>query len=161
MIPTSDGSRAKALFASMDPQAAAALRAAIVAAIARSSSLTAEVAVVAKARNLDMVHEVQRNVLPIENTSLDAAADVLAQHSAPVSSIGAALAAGAAGAMAAGVSVGKVRGELYHAGSMLGDAEALASGNPRKIVRRGMQHVFWRAFGKAGRSIFRGIGGKR
>ena len=37
----------------------------------------------------------------------------------------------------------------------------VASGNPEKIVRRAGQHVFWRMFGNAGRSIFRKISGKR
>ncbi len=163
MIPTTDGSKAKAFLASLKPEDANMLRAAIVAAIAKTSELTVEVAVVSHARNLDVIRETQINVAVIENTALDCAADVLAASwpkrtdGAPVTDLSA-LAAGAA--VASGMSLGKARGAMYRAGSALGDVEAIASGNPEKIVRRGAQHVFWRAFGKLGRGIFRSFGGK-
>jgi hypothetical protein len=159
MIPTSDGSKANALFAKMDPKIAAALRAAVIEAVAKSSELTCEVAVLAAEKKLDVVDEAQRNITPIENTALDAFADTFAANAPHGVDVGAAIAAGTAAALAGGVSIGKVRGDMYHAGSVLGDVEAVASGNPEKIVRRGAQHVFWRAFGRAGRSIFRKIGG--
>ncbi len=159
MIPTSDGSRAAGVFAKLDPHVAATLRAALTAAIAKTAELGAEVGVVCKERNLDVIAVMQKNVTPIENTALDAAADVLAD--AWFSSGNAIPQVAALGAVAAGVaSTGSIRGGLYRAGSILGDAEAVASGNPEKIVRRGAQHVFWRAFGNAGRAIFRGFGGK-
>ena len=163
MIPTSDGSRAKALFAHMDSATAQALRSAIIAAIAKASELATEAAALAAPEKQDAIlTAVQDNAAPIESTALDAAADVLGDFHAPgKSNIGAALAAGTAAAVAGGVSLGKVRGDMYRAGSVLGDVEAVASGDPEKIVRRGAQHVFWRAFGRAGRAIFRGIGGKR
>jgi hypothetical protein len=161
MIPTSDGSRAQALFSKMDPKAAEALRVALVAAIAKAAELCAEVGVLAPQRGLDVIEETQRNATPIENTAMDVFADTLAVHSEHVVDVGAAIAAGTVAAVAGGVSLGKVRHAAYRAGSVLGDVEAVASGNPEKIVRRGVQHVFWRAFGKAGRSIFRMIGGGR
>ncbi|MHB8433252.1 MAG: hypothetical protein ACYDCA_06585 [Candidatus Tyrphobacter sp.] len=162
MIPTSDGSRAKELFARIEPKAAGALHDALAAAIAKASEITAEAAALAAPDKADAILQaVQDNVTPIENTALDAAADVLAAQ-APhgEANIGAAIAAGTAAAVAGGMTLGKVRGDMYHAGSVLGDVEAVASGNPEKIVRRGAQHIFWRAFGKAGRGIFRKIGGK-
>lgn len=161
MIPTTDGSRFTAMSAKMDPQSAAALRSAVIAAIAKASELTVEVAVLAAARKLDVIDETKHNIPAIENTALDAFADALAASAPSGVDVGAAIAAGAIGAAAAGVSIGKVRGEMYHAGSVLGDVEAVASGNPEKIVRRAGQHVFWRMFGNAGRSIFRKISGKR
>ncbi len=161
MIPITDGSRAKAYLARLNPKAADALRGALVAAIAKASELTAEVAVLAAQKQLDVLDEVQNNAAPIESTALDAAADVLGQHAAQGVDVGAALAAGTVAAVASGMTIGKVRGDMYHAGSVLGDVEAVASGNPEKIVRRGAQHVFWRAVGKAGRGVFRKIGGKR
>lgn len=160
MIPTSDGSRAKTLFARMDPKAAEALRTAIVAAISKTAELCAEVGVLASKQDLDIIDETQRNADPIENTALDAFADVLAQPQDAGVDVGAAIAAGTVAAVAGGVSIGKVRHDIYRAGSVLGDVEAVASGDPEKIVRRGVQHVFWRVFGRLGRSIFRDIGGK-
>ena len=97
-------------------------------------------------------------------TALDAAVKVYLDETpreVAHPSVAAAAVAGAIGASAAGISVGKVRGELYRAGSVLGDVEAVASGNPARMVRRVEQHVFWRTFGRFGRSIFRGLGGKR
>jgi hypothetical protein len=160
MIPTSDGSRFNALLSKMDPKAAEALRSALVAAIAKASELCAEVGVLASARGLDIIEETGRNATVIENTAQDVFADVLSSHAEQGVDVGAAIAAASMGAVAGGVSLGKVRHAAYRAGSVLGDVEAIASGNPEKIVRRGMQHIFWRAFGKAGRSIFRIIGGK-
>jgi hypothetical protein len=170
MIPTSDGSRAKAALARMNPKAAAALREALVAAIAKASELAAEACALSVQKHLaagvaisanDVIDAVTENTAPIESTALDAAADVLSAHEAQGVDVGTAIAAGTVAAVAGGASLGKVRGEVYHAGSVLGDVEAVASGSPEKIVRRGAQHAFWRAFGKAGRGIFRKIGGKR
>ncbi len=161
MIPTSDGSRAKTFFAGMDARAAQALRDAIIAAVAKASELATEAAALAAPDKQDAIlTAVQDNAAPIESTALDAAADVLGQHSMQGVDVGAALAAGTVAAVAGGMTIGKVRGAMYRGGSVLGDVEAVASGDPEKIVRRGAQHVFWRAFGKAGRSIFRKIGGK-
>ncbi len=170
MIPISDGSRAKAYFARMNPKAAAALRNAIVAALAKASELSAEACAVSVQKHLDagiavvaddVVTAVQENEAPIASTALDAAADALSQQSSQGVDVGVAIAAGTVAAVAGGMTIGKVRGDMYHAGSVLGDVEAVASGNPEKIVRRGAQHVFWRAVGKAGRGVFRKIGGKR
>ena len=162
MIPTSDGSRWKAFLSKMDPKAAEALRSAIVAAISKTAELCAEVGVLASERKLDIIDETQRNATPIESTALDVAADVLASaHADHGVDVGAAIAAATASVVASGVSIGKVRGDLYRAGSVIGDVEAVASGNPEKIVRRAEQHFFWRFFGRLGRSIFRGIGGGR
>lgn len=91
----------------------------------------------------------------IVNTAMDAATAALPIDDAR--NIGAAVAVGAAGAIAAGASLGKVRHTMYRAGSVLGDAEAIASGNPQRVVRRIGQHIFWRAFGRAGRALFKGI----
>ena len=41
--------------------------------------------------------------------------------------VGAAIAAGTVAAVVGGVSLGKVRGEMYHAGSVLGDVEFMQS----------------------------------
>lgn len=163
MIPTSDGSRARALFAHLETGAAQALHSALVAAIAKASELATEAAVLIAPDKQDAIlTAVQDYAAPIDSTALDVAADILAAYHAPGKpNIGAAIAAGTAAALASGVSIGKVRGEMYRDGSVLGDVEAVASGNPEKIVRRGAQHVFWRAFGKLGRSIFRAIGSKR
>lgn len=165
MIPTSDGSRAKALFARFDALTASTLRAALEAAIAKASVLTTEAAALAALDKQDAILEaVQANIVPIKSTALDAAADIFARDAAQAhgpSDISTAIAAGTVGALAAGASLGNVRGKMYRAGSVLGDVEAVASGDPRKIVRRVGQHVFWRAFGSLGRGIFRGIGGKR
>jgi len=165
MIPTSDGSRAKAFFQKLPAAEAAAIREAVVAAIAKTAELSAEIGILASQKGLDIITQTQNNAAVVESTALDVAADVLASHwharRAPGASVdGEAAALGAAG-VAAGMSVGSVRHDLYRAGSILGDAEAIASGSPEKIVRRAGQHVFWRAFGKIGRGIFRGIGGKR
>lgn len=163
MIPRTDGSAAKAYFAHLAPDTAEALREAIVEAIAKCAVLATEAAVLAAPQSQETILQAaERNVAPIENTALDVAASVLAKHWPPAKggpNIGAAIAAGTVGAVAAGVSIGKVRGSMYRAGSVLGDVEAAASGNPAKVVRRAGQHVFWRAFGKLGRGIFRGIGG--
>lgn len=111
---------------------------ALIAAMAKTATLGTEVAVICKARNLDVIDAMQKNVTPIENTGLDAAADVLleawfgAGKEIPQVAALVAVAAGVA-------STGSIRGDLY---------------------RRGAQHVFWRAFGKAGRAIFRGLTGK-
>lgn len=163
MIPTSDGSRAKALFARLDATTASTLREALVVAIARAVTLATEAAVLAAPdRQEAILRAAEGNVEPIESTALDVAADVFAKHAAqhPGMNVGAAIAAGTVGAAVAGVSIGKVRGGLYHAGSVLGDVEAVASGKPEKMLRRVGQHAFWHQFGKLGRGIFRGIGGK-
>ena len=146
-----------------EPKTAVAWRDALTAAIAKVSELATEAAALAAPEKQDAIlRAVQHNTAPIESTALDAAANALAAHvSAGGMNLGAALAAATIGSMAAGASIGKVRGEMYHAGGVLGDVEAVASGNPEKVIRRGAQHVFWRAFGNAGRSIFRRIAGKR
>jgi|GEM_PF-1880720 len=176
MTPLSDGSRWKALAGKMDPKAAEALQSALVEAISVSvevSSEAAELAVSMAAKQLYSLPEEQQKVLAgnavkavndnlvaIANTALDAFADSLAQaHTAGVD-VGAAIAAASAGAVLGGASLGKVRHAAYRAGSVIGDVEAVASGDPKKIVRRAEQHIFWRAFGKLGRSLFRNIGGK-
>ncbi|MHB8355061.1 MAG: hypothetical protein ACYDDQ_00010 [Vulcanimicrobiaceae bacterium] len=159
MIPTTDGSAAKALFAHIEPKTAVALRNVLAAAIAKASELGA---LAVSEKQGAILTTVQENAAPIESTALDAAAHALAAHFPPgVPNIGAALAAATIGSIAAGASISKARGEMYHASSVLGDVEAVASGNPEKVIRRAAQHVFWRAFGNAGRSIFRRIGGKR
>lgn len=181
MIPTSDGSTARAFFAHLDAEAASVLQSAIQKAIAKATELAAEAAglgALKAAKILDhltdeqaqaimqnAVKAIDDNIEPIEDTALDAAVAVFAQHPAQIRKIeqtvsGAAAAVVAGAALTGGLSVGKVRHDLYRAGSILGDVEAVASGNPRRIARRVGQHVFWRAFGKLGRSIFRGIGGK-
>lgn len=182
MIPTSDGKAAQAFFANLEPETAQVLRSAIQAAIAKSSELTAEVSglgAIRAAKILDGLSDEQQagiaknavkavddNIVPIEDTAMDAAVAVFAAHphqlrkvKEAISGPAAAVVAGAA--ITGGLTAGKVRHDLYHAGSLIGDAEAIASGNPEKIVRRAGQHIFWRAFGKLGRGIFRGIGGKR
>lgn len=155
MTQTTDGKAAEAYFSRLDPAIAGLLRAAIVAAIAKSSALTAQTAVLRAHASPELIDEITAEIPSIENTALDAAIGVLEQpHGASPASVVGALAAGTAGALASGVTIGKVRGELYHAGSVLGDVEAIASGNPRTVVRRGIQHVFWHSFGRAGRSLF-------
>lgn len=181
MIPTTDGSAASAFFERLDPETADILRRAINAAIAKASELTSEAAglgTLKAAKVLDhltdeqaeaimqnAVKAVDDNVRWIESTAIDTAVAVFAQHPAQIRKIeqtisGPAAAVVAGAALTGGLSVGKARHDLYRAGSLLGDAEAIASGNPQRIVRRVGQHVFWRAFGKLGRAIFRGIGGK-
>jgi hypothetical protein len=132
----------------MDPRAATALRAALVAAIAKASELATEACALSVQKHLaagvaisanDVIDAVAENTAPIESTALDAAADVLNAQAAQGVDVGAAIAAGTVAAVAGGMTLGKARGEVYHAGSVLGDVEAVASGNPEKIVRRGAQ----------------------
>ena len=140
MIPRTDGSRAEKLFASLNPATAAMLREAIVEAIASAATLATESAGMAAPDRQDAIlTAAESNVASIEMTALDVAAAVLSQHAAQHPKgpgVGAVIAAGALGAAASGVSIGKVRGGLYRAGSVLGDVEAVGSGNPAKIVRR-------------------------
>jgi len=168
ILPTSDGSKAKATFqnSGLDGE-----RAAKTAEAAMNSAITMVMYIAMDGLPADIQTRIKANVNKdleiVVNTSMDLAAKAYLQAPAPpVSSpphpssapgIATATIAGLAG----GASVGAVRHDLYRAGSILGDAEAIASGNPEKIVRRAGQHVFWRAFGKLGRGIFRGIGGKR
>ena len=182
LLPTTDGTAARAFFAKLDPEAAHLLQTAIQKAIATSSELSTEAAALGamQAANLldgvsdkqqpdigkNAVKAVDENIAAIENTALDAAVAVFVANPMQIrkveQSISGTAAAVAAGAAAAGgLTVGKARHDLYRAGSILGDAEAIASGKPEKIVRRVGQHIFWRAFGKVGRSIFRGLSGKR
>jgi hypothetical protein len=176
MISTSDGSRAKAFFSAMDPKAGQILQSAIVAAISKTAALSGEAAALAAsevAKKLYSLSQEQQNVFAnnavkaisdnvtvIECTALDAAADALAKSKVEGIDIAAVIAAGTAVAVAGGASIPKLRRAAYRAGSVLGDVEAIASGDPKKIVRRGVQHTFWRSFGRVGRSIFRGIGGR-
>jgi hypothetical protein len=43
-----------------------------------------------------------------------------------------------------------LRGNLYRSARLLGDAQALASGNRKRIVRRAKNKVLGRALGRAG-----------
>lgn len=155
MIPITDGSKADAFFnASKDGHI---VREAIVAAIARGSTLATQLAALAVPGEMEgaVVDAVQAKVQDIDNTALDAAVDVLISHYQPAND-GSLAGIAAAGAMLlAGGKWGAARHDLYRAGAMLGDAEAIASGNPEQIARRAGQHVFWRAFGRLGRAIFR------
>jgi hypothetical protein len=51
----------------------------------------------------------------------------------------------------------KLRSSLYRSARLLGDAEALASGNPKRITRRAKNKLVGRALGRSGfwRSLWR------
>ena len=178
MIPTSDGSAARAFLGRIDPESAAVLSAVLQAAISKSAELATEAASLGAAQAAKLidglsdiqqagivknaVRAVDENIAPIKNTALDAAIAVFASHPAQIKKLertisGDAAAVVAGAAITGGLSAGAVRHDLHRAGSILGDAEAIASGNPQRIARRIGQHVFWRAFGRMGRSIFRGL----
>ena len=55
----------------------------------------------------------------------------------------------------ASVKISKIRKTLYRTASELGDVQAVASGNPEKIVERAENKLIWRGFGKLFRT-FRG-----
>ena len=168
ILPTSDGSKAKAIFLQSGPDGERTERTALA---AMNSAIKMVLYLAMDGMPADIEAKITANVNKhldvVVSTSLDCAATaygsvpqaahapIAPPHSAP------AVAAATVAGLAAGASVGQVRHDLYRAGSLLGDAEAVASGNPETISRRAGQHIFWRAFGKLGRGIFRGIGGKR
>src|ERR1039458_10059986 len=79
MIPKSDGSRAKALFARFDAKTAATLREALTAAIARAAELATEAAVLAAPDKADATFKAEEaSVESIESSALDVAADIFA-----------------------------------------------------------------------------------
>jgi hypothetical protein len=51
----------------------------------------------------------------------------------------------------------RLRRSLYRSARMLGDAEALGSGNPKRITRRAKNKLLGRALGRSGfwRSLWR------
>ncbi|NMB40943.1 MAG: hypothetical protein GX996_03300 [Firmicutes bacterium] len=53
------------------------------------------------------------------------------------------------------MSVNKTRGFLYTIARLLGDFQALSSGNPRKIAKRAARRVTGKATGRAFRRIFK------
>ncbi len=168
ILPTSDGSKAKSIFlnAGLDGD-----RAVKCADAAMNSAIKMVLYLAMDGLPADIEAKITANVNKhldvVVNTSLDLAATAYVQATPPAPPRPASppsapgIAAASAAGLAAGASIGAVRHDLYRAGSVLGDAEAIASGNPERIARRAAQHVFWRAFGKLGRGIFRGIGGKR
>ena len=168
LLPTSDGANAKATFQNSgldgeraEKTAVAAMNSAIKMVLALAmDGMPAET-------EAKILANVNQHLDVVVSTSLDCAATAYLQapqpaHASPTKPSSApGVAAATIAGLGAGASIGAVRHGLYRAGSMLGDAEAIASGNPEKIVRRAGQHIFWRAFGRLGRGIFRGIGGKR
>lgn len=153
-----DGSAAKARFATMDAKTAEILREMISAAINTGVEMTAQAVFDVVPDKIRPISDAIDAALPgIVSTAMDAATSPLGSPGSANAVEGIALGAAVAG----GLRLASVRHDLYRAGSVLGDAEAIASGSPRLIVRRIGQHVFWRAFGRLGRAIFRGIGGKR
>ena len=156
LLPTSDGSKAKAVFLSNGSDGERAEHC-TEAAMNMAIKMTMCIAMDALPPDVqtNIRTKIDAHLAAIVNTSMDAAADA---YSSGTTATAAAVGAGVAAAVAA-TSIGRVRHALYRSGSVLGDVEAVASGNPEKIVRRVGQHVFWRAFGKLGRGIFRGIGG--
>ena len=166
MIPTSDGSSGQKIFAEMDDDTRQILEAAISSAINIAVELAAQASLIAVPdKQTEIMAKINDTLPSIVNTAMDSAASVLATRSVeaaqghPQGHYGTAGVIALGAAAASGIGISGVRHELYHAGSVLGDVQALASGNPSKIVRRAGQHVFWRLFGKAGRGIFRAIGG--
>src|SRR5579872_3875148 len=166
MIETTDGTFAQAAFEKLPRAEATRLRDALQRAIHVALEGTAQEIFLgfpqqAQALGATLTDE---KLLGIMHTALDAAMTVYIDETpreVDHPSAAAAVIAGAIGTSAAGISVGKVRHDSSRAGSGRGAAEAGARGNPPKMVRRVEQHLFWRAFGKLGRSLFRGIGGKR
>ena len=158
ILPTSDGSKAKAIFLHSGPDGERAERTAL-AAMNSAIKMVLYLAMDGMPADIEtrIKANVNKNLEIVVSTSLDCTATAYG----PVPQSAPAVAAATVAGLAAGASVGKVRHDLYRAGSLLGDAEAIASGNPEKMARRAGQHIFWRAFGKLGRGIFRGIGGKR
>jgi hypothetical protein len=55
------------------------------------------------------------------------------------------------------VKIPKIRRTLYRTAARLGDVEALASGNPKRIVERAENKIIWRGFG----SLMRMLRGRR
>ena len=49
----------------------------------------------------------------------------------------------------------RTRRRLYRAGSILGDLEAIASGDPGRVARRYVRKSAWRAQGRATRRVLR------
>ena len=52
-------------------------------------------------------------------------------------------------------SINKIRRKLYRSASILGDVNAIISGNPKKIAKRFGRKVLGRHMGKGIRRIFR------
>jgi len=50
--------------------------------------------------------------------------------------------------------VAQLRHELYHAASILGTAQAIASGDPVKIERRAVSIMLWRIIGRCFRALW-------
>ena len=168
-IPITDGTKAKRLFTTSGAEGEMAAQ---IAEKAMHTALEMTLLIAMNGRAPDvqssLAAAVNEHLEAIVNTSMDAAADaftagrtaIASQQSPHAAATEAAIGAGVAAASAA-TSIGRVRHALYRGGSVLGDVEAVASGNPERMVRRAEQHVFWRAFGRVGRGLFRGIGGKR
>lgn len=53
------------------------------------------------------------------------------------------------------MKISKVRRSLYRTASALGDVEAVASDNPKRMVERAENKMIWRGFGKLFK-LFRG-----
>lgn len=52
------------------------------------------------------------------------------------------------------MSIHKTRGLLYRIARLLGDVQAISSGNPQKVAKRAARRVTGRATGRAMRKLF-------
>jgi hypothetical protein len=139
----SDGSASRAAFARMAPDVAKAIEGALFATF--NAAIEGMVANGAPAPADPVLGRIlstalDRGVAALGATSSGAPSDAI---------VTAAVAGAVVGAVAqGGPTIGAVRHAAYRAGSMLGDAQAVASGSPAKMVQRAETHVLWRFLGR-------------